>query len=166
MLGVACQIINSPGILAPVHIREPSPAVVCSVLCSQQCIQHQRHLAPGQGIVWVSLISVRREVRQVSGALGHRPPPYLRHPGPPERRGYQDRLRHAGPLRCRIHSADLYPYHPPEAGRGSPDHGQPHGAGEITASKESQQRTGWEAELPCRCAVFFARCGSRPNRLL
>ena len=35
---------------------------------------------------------------------------------------------------------------------------------------KTKQRTGWEAELPCRCAAFFAWCGSwcgsRPNRLL
>ena len=58
-----------------------------------------------------------------------------------------------------IHPPYLHPHHSPEAGRGGTDHGQPHGAGEITASKGSNQRTGWEAELPCRCAAFFTRVG-------
>ena len=28
------------------------------------------------------------------------------------------------------------------------------------SQKQTAQRTGWEAELPCRCAAFFRPCGS------
>ena len=87
----------------------------------------------------------------MSGALGHRPPPYLRHPGPPERRRHQDGVRHSGPLRRRIYPAGLHPHYSPETGRGSPDHGQPHGAGEITTSKESKTAHRAGTSLPVRC---------------
>ena len=48
------------------------------------------------------------------------------------------RFFHSGTLRRRVHPPHLHPYYPPEAGRGSSDHGEPHGADEVNPTPKKQ----------------------------
>ena len=65
----------------------------------------------------------------------------------------ENRIRHAGTLRRRVHSADLHPHYPPEAGRGRTDYGQSHGAGAVKTPPASKaaHRFGSRTSLPMRC---------------
>ena len=51
------------------------------------------------------------EARRIAGASLPRPAPHLRHPGPAERCGHQNRLRYAGPLLRRLHPGHLRSCH-------------------------------------------------------
>ena len=76
-------------------------------------------------------------------------------------RRHQDRLRHAGPLRRRIHSPHLHPHHEAKAGRGRHDHGQPHGAGTIRTARNKQHSAPvGKPNFPAGALRFFRPCGS------
>ena len=72
---------------------------------------------------------------------------HLRHHGPTERCGCENRVLHAGPLRRRIYPANLHPRHTPEAGRGSCHHGQLYGTGSLKAERKIR-RTGGQTSCP------------------
>ena len=65
----------------------------------------------------------------------------LRHHGPTKRRGREDRIQHAWPLRCWLHPPHLYTCYSAEAGRGSPDHGCLHGTSYVKAEEKNRQET-------------------------
>ena len=50
---------------------------------------------------------------------------HLRDPGLTERRGRENRLRHAGPQQRRLHPGDLHPHHHGSPAPGSRHHGKP-----------------------------------------
>ena len=57
---------------------------------------------------------------------------YVRYGSPAKRSGYQDRLRDAGPLQCRVHAGHLRPCHPPDAGPGGRNHGKFYEPDDVT----------------------------------
>ena len=58
---------------------------------------------------------------------------------------------YAGPLRRRIHPANLHPRHPAEAGRGRTNNGQLYGAGHV--SKKDSKIPERRQKPPLRCSL-------------
>ena len=69
-----------------------------------------------------------------------RPAPHLRDAGAPERRGYQDRLRDAGPLLRRVHPGYLRPRHHPGPAAGGGHHGSGPGGSHLKTGKQRGAR--------------------------
>ena len=82
---------------------------------------------------------------------------YLRHLGTPERRGYQDNLQYAGPLRRGLHPAHLHPRHPPDAGSSSRNHGELHEPDDVMPDRKPPKVPGRKAKLPARCSLNLSR---------
>ena len=78
---------------------------------------------------------------------------------PTKRRGRQNRQQHAGPLRCRIHLANLHPRYEAEARRGRTDHGQLYGAGDVNAANDKSTGEKAKASSP----VLFGSIGIFPR---
>ena len=72
---------------------------------------------------------------------------HLRNHGSAKRRGHQDGIQHAGPLRRRIHAPHLHPRHPTKTGRSSGHDGCLHGA-DVVKTKIRKSRPGGTILLP------------------
>lgn len=90
----------------------------------------------------------------------------LCHAGFTKRRRRKDRQQYAGPLRRGLHPANLYPRHPPKAGRSRTNHGQLHGAGHVSQSKKEERTEYPSAPLSPfpRISACGSGCGSAPQR--
>ncbi len=87
---------------------------------------------------------------------------HICHAGPAKRCGRKNCQQYAGPLRCGFHPAHLHPRHPPKAGRSRPDHGQLHGAGDVSQSKRDERTDIPSAHLSTFPSISAceSRCGS------
>ena len=81
---------------------------------------------------------------------------HLRDPGPAKRRGHQDRLQYAGPLRRKVHPSHLHPRHPADAVSGSGNHGKFHEPDDVTPPLNHSKASGRKAKLPARCSLTLS----------
>ncbi len=80
---------------------------------------------------------------------------YVRDHGAAKRRGRENGIHYAGALRRRVYPPHLYPCHPPEAGGGRQNHGQLHGAGDVTAEIEHSGSAGFYVRRSCVVSGSF-----------
>ena len=90
----------------------------------------------------------------------------LRHDGAAKRRGCENGVVHAGPLRRRLHPTHLHPRHTAETGGSRPNYGRLYGACHV--GQRGKNRTGSQTFLsgPLLSVVSFRRVGQRVGQIV